>query len=451
MNEIDDLTLDLIISKACGNDDIVTANTLSSMSKRFKETVDRLHPITSVTLDMEKLDSICVIHWTRNHGDEIRELRYREAHKSDGIGNLEGDGIQWTPDGHHNIWDSDILSTFTGLRSLVFVNNNGWLREMYPFLESSKRTLEHLDVYMDEEGFDDRTLEITEELPELKRLLIGSWGETHYELDHSFFLMYPDLEVFRCYGDARIYTSPEFFENLADHKNLREIRLNTLRDMSMEEVLYAGAAIHPIRLPKQIEYADVECAKIDGESFDGCTKLRVLMLPPITMGNANDDEDNNYDDFDTSLWQHWRSSMEVLVSDMVCMYYIVPSEIVRATGPPKLAIYLEMIRGAHMIDSIQCLANLSEIVRSVTICTGKYTFARHVRTVGGHGSYATEAAMSDAIRAVCPHATVDIVKCFSVGDYYVENVEDASTLLGSPAAKWWTSDTRDRKPDTPCR
>jgi hypothetical protein len=246
------------------------------------------------------------------------------------------------------------------------------------------------------------------------------------EIDGSLFSTYPDMEVLSCCADARVYSSPIFFEDLEDHQNLREIILNTRRDMDFPETLCAGAAIRRIRLPKQIEYADVECAKIDGESFKGCNKLRVLMLPPLACDTI-DNGDRNYTRFDTSVWQHWRDSMEVLVTGMACLPYIVPSEIVRATGPPKLALYLEMIPGFDAVECVRLIANLSEIVRSVTICTGKWTFADTARFFEGSdvGTYATEAAMCDAIRAVCPHATVEIVEIRSARRYYLENVEVA--------------------------
>jgi len=79
MDSLDDLCLELILSKACAPDDIATANALSCVSHRFNDAVTAVHPITSVRLDMEKLDSVGVLHWAWNHGSEVRELYYREA------------------------------------------------------------------------------------------------------------------------------------------------------------------------------------------------------------------------------------------------------------------------------------------------------------------------------------------------------------------------------------
>jgi len=148
------------------------------------------------------------------------------------------DGMEYTIDGrHHNVMDPQILECFDGIRSLMFVHNAYLYKEMYEFLDMSSRTLEHLDVYIDEGAFDGPQIQLNESrqmLPRLKRLFIGSTWEHHIDLEDEFFICYPDLEVFRCYGDARVYTSPEFFENLADHRNIREIRLNTLRELCME-------------------------------------------------------------------------------------------------------------------------------------------------------------------------------------------------------------------------
>jgi len=186
----------------------------------------------------------------------------------------------------------------------------------------------------------------------------------------------------------------------------------------------------------------VECAKIDKDSFKGCSKLRVLMLPPWTIYEEyfdivvvpphttySVDRVVNYDDFDTSLWQHWRGSMEVLVLKICCLDDIMPPEIVRATGPRKLDIYLEIGKDTDDVDSLENLAKISELVRSVTVC---------VTEAGETGDTGETGETADAIRRLCPHATVTIVDNTSARDYYVENVEDASTLLGSPASKWWT-------------
>ena len=462
MNSLDDNVIDRILAKACSNDDIATSNAVSCVSERFKDAIDRLHPISKVSLDMATLDPDDVIGWAMTHGATVRELRYREVDTPDLVGYFNH-SPRFDINNHNRrhtfgnddtgsqcrILDWQIVEEFTGLRSLVFVHNSiaSWksaentLSDLnLTLLESSRETLEHLDVYIEvimDECAD--TGCIDGDLPRLKQLFLGSENEEFYYLDDLFFTKCPNLEVFRCYGKARVDPAAKFYEHLAEHQNLREIRLNTRRYFYYGEA--AMGVYIPVRLPKQIEYADLQYAEIDDRSFEGCKQLRVLMLPPPHYSDVC-----NYDGFDTSNWDHWRHSMEVMVVDMECLEWVLPSETVRAPGPPKLALYLELAgycskevmedhAGEVVIPST--MANISELVCSVTVCKRRgYPIAKM-----------TVAEVFDTVRAMCPHAVIDIVECRSARDYYVECVEDVSTTLGQPAAKWWTrDDTYDASP-----